>query len=294
MIYPTSSEDFNLIELYEFDDRHVFKFEVNSNKYVIRLTKDIISMTTQNTVNCMKIAKRHLGDIIPYVFHHGIINDENYIIMEYIEGDNLANVWRESSEAHKIKIKEQLSNIVRNMRDVKFNFIGSLTSIEENIVPGPITDYNIVEGRNVDSWDRGPFYNINEWFISGLALEAHNIKDKTIYDKILSLIGYIQSHRFNHTEFVLSHNDLDVWNILIDNQYNITGIIDWEHGGAYPKHWEYLKRKFVNSPLESIFETHVDKDVMELENIKSKISDEKEEILQMIDEFITLVDRRDK
>ncbi|KAE8312066.1 kinase-like domain-containing protein [Aspergillus transmontanensis] len=40
---------------------------------------------------------------------------------------------------------------------------------------------------------------------------------------------------------VFTHGDIAPRNIMVDENANITGIIDWEYAGWYPDHWEYAR-----------------------------------------------------
>ncbi|KAB8210130.1 kinase-like domain-containing protein [Aspergillus parasiticus] len=40
---------------------------------------------------------------------------------------------------------------------------------------------------------------------------------------------------------VFTHGDIAPRNIMVDENTNITGIIDWEYAGWYPDHWEYAQ-----------------------------------------------------
>jgi len=54
-------------------------------------------------------------------------------------------------------------------------------------------------------------------------------------------------------EFVFCHNDLNQYNVLVDPEtLKITGIIDWEYSGFYPKEFEgkFYKRPGASAALE--------------------------------------------
>ncbi|KAJ5790555.1 uncharacterized protein N7518_007566 [Penicillium psychrosexuale] len=40
---------------------------------------------------------------------------------------------------------------------------------------------------------------------------------------------------------VFTHGDIAPRNILVDEQNNVTGLIDWEYAGWYPEYWEYAQ-----------------------------------------------------
>lgn len=38
---------------------------------------------------------------------------------------------------------------------------------------------------------------------------------------------------------VLTHNDIGPLNVMVDEEFKITGLIDWGEFGWYPEYWEY-------------------------------------------------------
>lgn len=288
LIYKNDNiSNINIIYKFSSQNRYIFKFKINNNHYILKLTKNKLDMTRINTINCMKLAKKHLGDIIPKIYYDGNYNNYDYIIMDYIEGILLVNIWKDINDDNKNKIKKQLSNIIKIMRNIEFNFIGSIISIDNGFISGPITDYNIAEGKNINKWNRGPFLSIEEWLISGLLLEIDNINNKNIINKVLILIDYLRKdHTFfdkKSIKFVLSHGDFDIWNIIVDNEFNLKGIIDWEYSGSYPIYYEYIKRELLKSDIKEIFEIFTERKLLEIEYIRQNICKNNEKIIERID-----------
>jgi len=54
-------------------------------------------------------------------------------------------------------------------------------------------------------------------------------EDTSIFHKNLPKYG----------NYVLSHGDFSAMNILVDDDYNITAVIDWENAGYYPEYEDY-------------------------------------------------------
>lgn len=278
----------NINNIYEFasQNRYIFKFRTNNNYYVLKLVENKLDTTRINTVNCMKLARKHLGDIIPRIHYNGNYKYYDYIIMDYIEGSLLVKIWDDLNNDNKNKIKNQLSEFLKIMRSIEFNFIGSIISIDNELIPGPVTDYNIAEGKNINKWDRGPFLCIEEWLISGLLLEINNIDNNYIINKVLNLIDYLKKgHNLfdsKYVKFVLSHGDFDMWNIIVDKEFNVKGIIDWEYSGSYPIYYEYIKRDLAKSEIKEIFEVFIEKKLLEIEYIKQNICKNNEKIIERI------------
>ncbi|OSC96696.1 hypothetical protein PYCCODRAFT_1481808 [Trametes coccinea BRFM310] len=56
--------------------------------------------------------------------------------------------------------------------------------------------------------------------------------------------GPARAHSRPH-EIRLTHNDLSAHNILVDDDWNITGIVDWEACAWMPEYWELTKGTFL-------------------------------------------------
>lgn len=266
----------NVLNIYTYipQNRYIFKFLIDDTYYIIKLVENKICSVRTNTVNCMKIAKNKLGNIVPEVYHDGEYENFDYLIMDYIEGVILANVWKNIEDEHKNKIKRDIYKVIRIMRSVEFNFIGSIKSIEKNIIPGPLTDHNIIEGKNMTKWNRGPFLSLGEWLISGLLLDIDDNETNEIFRcKVLKLIDHIENRKElidnESVKFVLSHGDFDIYNIIVDSKnYTIKGIIDWEYSGSYPIYYEFIKRSISKSKIKDLFETEISNKILEIEYMK--------------------------
>lgn len=186
-----------------------------------------------NEAETMKYIKNNTNIPIPEVYEY----DRKHILMEYIKGDTLESIL-ENLEKEKINnknneeiinnriekliknVEEQLKEYINEMRKHIFLYIGSINnkpcyeSFSDNLI--------------------GPFNNnleLNNFRINKLIVDEKNIKD------------YLEKNKNFKTKFVLTHNDLGPYNIMIDN-FKITSILDWECSGSYPEYWEYTSNIF--------------------------------------------------
>ena len=49
---------------------------------------------------------------------------------------------------------------------------------------------------------------------------------------------------------VFAHGDHCPWNVIMDEQYQITAVLDWESSGWFPDWWEYYQMMNVCTPEE--------------------------------------------
>ncbi|KAF2136064.1 uncharacterized protein K452DRAFT_238185, partial [Aplosporella prunicola CBS 121167] len=143
------------------------------------------------------------------------------IWMDYIDGDNLEDVWPTMSPAQKKDIANQLGQILSSMRcrQSETGMIGSCNG-------GVVRDC-----RQLDVYTGGPFPD--ETSFNKFILDLFNATPTDIRN---ALAHHLRSdHRI-----VFTHGDLTQHNIIVkDNQ--IRALLDWEFAGWYPEYWEYVK-----------------------------------------------------
>ncbi|KAB8203290.1 hypothetical protein BDV34DRAFT_227549 [Aspergillus parasiticus] len=122
-----------------------------------------------------------------------------------------------------VRTREQLS------KDLK-SFLSQLRCIPNqtsycfgNSHGGPLNDHRFPSGTG------GPFHRISEFN----TLLVHSYVRKETKDKIAA----VHAHPYRS---VFTHADLHPSNILIDRG-RLSGIVDWECAGFYPKYWEFTK-----------------------------------------------------
>ena len=139
--------------------------------------------------------------------------------MKHVEGRVLSDVWPTLYNSEKIKIVQQLREILEKMQQHQRNFIGGIHGT-------PAVDIRMVRREG------GPFSTeeqFNQFLRSGMILAAPKI-----YRSMLE--GAMKKDH----DIVLTHGDISPRNIIVnDNQ--IVAILDWESAGWYPEYWEYVK-----------------------------------------------------
>ncbi|UJR29913.1 hypothetical protein I4U23_017461 [Adineta vaga] len=190
---------------------------------------------TKNEVFTMKYLLKHTTIPIPQIIDYSDDSLTNslsceYILMEKISGNTLETLIDNLSDEILTKIALELSDYVKQLRQIKLpNQIGSFYN-EEMKLSGTIED-----GPTL-----GPFQTIKEYIIKHLYWSIERIKtDNDLFQfaahLIVSLekvIDYIQidTKLLNEkVQFHFTHNDLNSSNILIDEKNGqILGILDWE------------------------------------------------------------------
>ncbi|KAJ5865219.1 uncharacterized protein N7529_007135 [Penicillium soppii] len=160
-----------------------------------------------------------------------------YILMEKLPGKSLR--WSLASPKQRQKVTSQLADIYIELKGFPFSMMGSFDQQNSSHI-GPIARESLADFENRHMRILGPYTSSEEYF---------NAHIRLILDLIIRQESYVNRpvdafliHRFlleiisktiskNHLDdgmFYLKHADEKGDQILVDNEFNITGIIDWE------------------------------------------------------------------
>jgi hypothetical protein len=187
---------------------------------------------------------------IPRVFEFACEGNANgvgvgYILMEKMPGHTMD--WSHATQQQKKHICGQLVDIYLQLEKLQMPYIGRPvfeTHTPGQIVVGPaFFDYD----ANGTCVHHGPFSTSIEWyraFLShqkGLA-ERGEIATSATNNALLAyrylddcLNSDVVDENYNSGPFYLKHPDTREDNFLVDDNYTITGIIDWEESFFAPK-----------------------------------------------------------
>ncbi|KAF2678982.1 kinase-like protein [Lentithecium fluviatile CBS 122367] len=146
---------------------------------------------------------------VPQVFNAYKDDDSGHIriVMEFIEGDVLNDVWDEFSLDQKMDIIQQLRRFFSQLRHIKGAFIGAY---------GPYEDEHA----------------FNQGIATALQRSQHGAWVNMVSDMVLkSLHGH---------EVVMTHGGFCPRNIIVQGT-KVVAVLDWGLSGYYPEYWEYVK-----------------------------------------------------
>jgi aminoglycoside phosphotransferase (APT) family kinase protein len=151
--------------------------------------------------------------------------------MEYIRGKTLLQRWPTMKRGQKIKVMQQLCELLAVMRGVfpPSGVIGSCDGSEVRDTRAKHTYFGQV------CYDEEQF---NEFLVSTIPYAPEYMQ--AAYRRNLP-----RNHAIN-----FCHGDLSPDNIIVDRELNIVGLLDWEDSGWYPEYWEYVKF-FARPPMVS-------------------------------------------
>jgi hypothetical protein len=156
--------------------------------------------------------------------------------MEKLPGKSLG--WSLTTPEQRKKIISQLANIYVELRAFPFDLMGSLDQPGSDHV-GPFARESLTDYMDSQMRPLGPFASREEYIVSSIRLTLDLIIRGEAYSD--RAIDAFLIHRFlldaasqnvpakaEPNQFYLKHADDKGDHILVDDDYNITGVIDWE------------------------------------------------------------------
>lgn len=213
--------------------------------------------------SAMQFVAQHTSVPVPKVYSAFERDGRAYIIMERIDGENLAEGWNRRSDESKARILEQLKTIVQELRAIQPPSSIGVANVDR----GPIFDHRL---PCKSLW--GPFPTIRDFhqeLRGGIA--AGDIQDDASSPGVKLMASF---HEQAWQGPVFTHGDLSSSNILVKDD-KVVGIVDWETSGWYPPYWEYTSAKHPN-PQNRWWQDEVDKfitpepEALEAETIRRK------------------------
>ncbi|KAJ5982448.1 hypothetical protein N7451_012548 [Penicillium sp. IBT 35674x] len=160
-----------------------------------------------------------------------------YILMEKLPGTSLR--WSLATPEQRRKVTSQLADIYIELKAHPFTMTGSLHHPGSHDI-GPFARESLTEFHGAQMKALGPFFSTEEYFSAHIQMILDSIVRQESYvdravdaflvhrfllDRVSSVCS--QKH-LDDGKFYLKHADEKGDQILVDDEFNITGIIDWE------------------------------------------------------------------
>jgi len=195
----------------------------------------------QSEVATLKFLEQ-TGVPAPKVFDFALEHGDNpvgvgYILMEKLPGKSLR--WSIATQKQRRKVMNQLADTFIELHKYPFGFLGSLDRPGDSHV-GAFARESLTDFTQSKMRTAGPFSSLEEYHRSSLRLILDLIIRKEIYSQqavdaylvhrfLLDLIpSVLPSSAQDDQNYYLKHADDKGDHILVDEDFNITGIIDWE------------------------------------------------------------------
>ncbi|KAF4960781.1 hypothetical protein FGADI_724 [Fusarium gaditjirri] len=144
----------------------------------------------------------------------------HFIVMDYIKGSTIDKSWQSLDTATKETIAQQVADVIDKMQ----------STILSHMPVGPI-------GRPKDAKFQGP------WFTDYGAGPFDTVRELEDWCNHKIDVGIMvkqltpETTRFEFKDVVLTHQDLALRNLILDNDMKLW-VIDWGCAGVYPKGFE--------------------------------------------------------
>jgi aminoglycoside phosphotransferase (APT) family kinase protein len=175
--------------------------------------------------NSMKFVREHTTIPVPKVYNVYKDQDTGHvrIVMEFIEGNRLEDMWDKFDVSQKKIVVEQLHDFFSQLRKIKGPFIGCIdgTACEDQLFTDELGGY-------------GPYDNESD-FNKGIVTALKRSRQGPWVDVVCEMITSLKNHKI-----VLTHGDFAPRNILVQGT-KVVAVLDWELSGYYPEYWEYVK-----------------------------------------------------
>jgi len=184
--------------------RHVHLYEARNMRYIskntnIRLPAVVDAWEDEDKSSCDE-------------------SNTSYIVMQYIDGQLVSDIWGELDLKSRRSILLQLYEYIHELHTLKMDS------------PGPVGG-GISEGSFFTDYGAGPFKSrkdMEDWFNNRL-LVCHDFNHA-----IQTPSGWFAG-RFN--ELVMCYLDIHPRNLILDSQSKLW-LLDWAFSGAYPPYFE--------------------------------------------------------
>ena len=200
----------------------------------------------------MEFVRRNTSIPVPKVYD--ILEDKEniYIVMEYIEGKMLAEVWTRLTSEQKGSIVNQLKGYLAELRALSPPHPGRVESVDGTEI-----------GNTTIGPNRGPFDSVESFHRARGYSHIRSSPDK--YPRYKDVFNRIKGKKYRT---VFTHGDFSLHNILVNKDMKIAAIIDWEFAGWYPEYWEYTQGHFSNTRYTEF------QDILKRGDILEKYEDE--------------------
>ncbi|KAM7218208.1 hypothetical protein V8F06_006386 [Rhypophila decipiens] len=228
----------NLVHIIQLDDDF---------KLIIRVPaadKDGLNQTAAKAMESQKATLRLIATTtrgfvpVPEVYEFDVTKDNTigapYICMRFLPGLKVSEVWKEASEDVRLKILTSVAQSMAQLKQLRAHQIGSLEMDDKwHITTGPCYHYKQQEDGSTSTIESGgPFDTIKSYLVHYLQWPKNTAGELDKGPEARAAISFM---------FGLAPPGFDSQNIMVDDQGNLTGVLDWDLVRVLPRCVGYIR-----------------------------------------------------
>ncbi|KAJ2985829.1 hypothetical protein NUW58_g5330 [Xylaria curta] len=149
------------------------------------------------------------------------LGEVGYILMEKIEGEPLN--WQRATSSQKEKVMQQLADILLEIEKHPFDRVSHITQLFRPGCEGPLGPfYSSVEAA------RATVKHYLDMIATGEIAATYPIDVYLVHRFRLDILDELEGNIFSEGKYFLKHPDDKGDHILVNKDYDIVGVIDWE------------------------------------------------------------------
>ncbi|KAE8323535.1 kinase-like protein [Aspergillus sergii] len=175
----------------------------------------------------MRLVSKYTSVAVPQIYHTNFsCEDDGFIEMSLVQGSPLEGKWDTMDAKRKESICRQTWDLISKIGYVPSQYEGKFQCVADG---SPSKDPLL---EDLQSLPR--------------AITSDSDLGARIYERYLHFGGTRYEHELpdmlpRSDRAVFTHGDIAHRNIMVDENGNVTGIIDWKYAGWYPDYWEYAQ-----------------------------------------------------
>ncbi|KAM3426680.1 hypothetical protein MY4824_009863 [Beauveria thailandica] len=218
--------------------------------------------TSLAEASAMRFVAKHTAIPVPKVYSAFEHKGKVYIVMERIDGVDLAYGWYQRTPESRSRILEGLRGMIQQLRQIPAPAGCGVSNVDGGA---------IYDGRLPGNGFWGPFRTIDDFHRELRGGVDEPEFEGTAIPELEPLIAF-QNQPWPCPVF--THGDLSSFNVLARGD-EVVGIVDWETAAWMPPYWEYTSAWNVN-PQNQFWRQEVDRfleplpKALEMEEIRRK------------------------
>ncbi|KAF6782191.1 hypothetical protein CSOJ01_16020 [Colletotrichum sojae] len=250
-VVSTPSGSYNLCHVVELADSTKLVIRIPATGWGSHHTPEAAA-AMESQAATLRLIRERTAVPVPEVYALDVTADNEigapYFCMSFIPGRRVSDIWFVADgdnttlkrEEMRLRILKSLARVMAKLSPLVFDKLGSITTNMSGVIDiGPVYDWLENDDDSVEVGASGgpfdsetAFWEENQTLDSGVNVWA---KGKT---KVMGAIMacYMQRNtEREHPGFVLCPPDFNYQNIMMDEEDDITGLIDWDLAHTVPR-----------------------------------------------------------